>query len=287
LIDVGTLAVSLDQPVTSFRRRPYAYRTSHRVEELEVVLDDGTKLDLLLKHLQRSELGADARRAKPAFLHNSRREAEAYRLLATADLGAPVCYASTNEWMLIEKVPGVELWQLGDLEAWTEAARWLERLHTFFVEHPPRGEHLLRYDADYFGIWPARALRRYPELGQALRGYEQVIDLLVGLPATLVHGEFYASNVLVAERRIAPVDWEMAGVGPGILDLAALATGWSEKKRGSIVAAYGTIPKNVLNAACFHLALQWLGWSHKWTPPPQHAHDWLSEAMRAAEQLGL
>src|SRR5712692_664974 len=111
--------MSLDQPVVSFRRRPYAYRTSHRVEELEVVLQDATRLELLLKHLGWSKLGANARRAKPSFLHNSRREVEAYRLLSTSDLGTPVYYGSTDEWLLIEKVPGVELWQIGDAEAWT------------------------------------------------------------------------------------------------------------------------------------------------------------------------
>ncbi len=273
--------------MTSFRRHPYAYRTSHRVEELDVVLDDERRLQLLLKHLRRSKLGADARRAKPAFLHNSRREVEAYRLLATADLGTPVYYASTDDWILIEKVPGVELWQLGDMEPWTDAARWLVRLHTHFVDRPPRGQHLLRYDVDYFRIWPDRAKRRHPELGKALRGYERIINLLAGLPGTLVHGEFYASNIIVAGRRIAPVDWEMAGIGPGVLDLAALATGWSEEARAAIVGAYGAVPHDVLNAAYLHLALQWLGWSRSWTPPPEHAHDWLSEAIQAAERLEL
>ena len=28
-----------------------------------------------------------------------------------------------------------------------------------------------------------------------------------------------------------------------------------------------------------HLALQWLGWSPDWRPPPEHAHDWLGEAL--------
>jgi len=36
-----------------------------------------------------------------------------------------------------------------------------------------------------------------------------------------------------------------------------------------------------------HLALQWLGWSADWTPPPEHARDWLVEALAAAERLGL
>jgi hypothetical protein len=41
-------------------------------------------------------------------------------------------------------------------------------------------------------------------------------------------------------------------------------------------------------AACrLQLALQWLGWSRDWSPPPEHAQDWLSEAVCVAERLGL
>lgn len=287
MIDAATLAVSLDQPVASVRRRPYPYRTSHRLDELEVVLSDGTRLELLLKDLRRSKLHATARRSKPPFLHDPLREVEAYRLLASTGLGAPVCHDSGANWVLLEKVPGVELWQVGELEAWADAARWLERLHALFAERPPAGRHLLRYDADYFRIWPDRARRRHPALESVLGGYERVVELLAQLPTTFIHGEFYASNVLVAGRRIAPVDWEMAGVGPGVLDLAALATGWGDQERASIVGSYNEASADALDAARLHLALQWLGWSQDWTPPPEHAHDWLSEAMLAAERLGL
>jgi hypothetical protein len=36
-----------------------------------------------------------------------------------------------------------------------------------------------------------------------------------------------------------------------------------------------------------HLAVQWLGWSPGWSPPPEHAQDWLGEALGLAEKLGL
>jgi thiamine kinase-like enzyme len=52
-------------------------------------------------------------------------------------------------------------------------------------------------------------------------------------------GEYYASNIVVAGQRVCPVDWELAGAGPGLLDLAALTTGWSYADRAAIAAAYG------------------------------------------------
>jgi len=33
--------------------------------------------------------------------------------------------------------------------------------------------------------------------------------------------------------------------------------------------------------------MQWLGWSADWSPPAEHAHDWLGEAIAMAEQLGV
>jgi hypothetical protein len=286
-VDAATLAESLGRPVATVHRRPYPYGTSHRLDELEVMLSDGTRLELLLKDLRFSEISAAARTTKPTFLQNPQREIEAYRLLASTGLGVPICYDAGDDWVLLEKVPGVELWQVGEVDAWAQAARWLAQLHALFAERPPESHCLLRYDADYFRIWPERAGQLHPMLAPALRGYEHVIELLAGLPPTFIHGEFYASNVLVAGQRIAPVDWEMAGVGPGVIDLAALSTGWGDKERAAIVGAYHDVAANALDAARLHLALQWLGWSEDWTPPPEHARNWLSEAMLLAARLGV
>ena len=42
-----------------------------------------------------------------------------------------------------------------------------------------------------------------------------------------------------------------------------------------------------LDWCSLHLAVQWLGWSDRWSPPRQHAHGWLDEATRLAEKLNL
>jgi len=114
-----------------------------------------------------------------------------------------------------------------------------------------------------------------------------VVDILTTLPVTFVHGEFYPSNVMVDGKRIAPVDWEMAGIGPGVLDLAALVTGWAQPQRDAIISAYGNVSPEALSAAEVHLAMQWLGWAAGWVPPAEHARDWLAELGLAAERLEL
>jgi aminoglycoside phosphotransferase (APT) family kinase protein len=132
-----------------------------------------------------------------------------------------------------------------------------------------------------------------------------VVERLAALPPTIVHGEFYPSNVLVqhpeAAVRIAPIDWEIAGIGPGLLDLAALTIGkWTAAQRDALAQAYreaaaagpaaGTIPADfdvALDCCRLHLAVQALGWDPEWQPPAEHRHDWIAESMRIAAKLRL
>jgi aminoglycoside phosphotransferase len=286
-VTAAELTRVLGRQVTTVERSPSPYRTSFPLEELRVELADGTSLALVRKDLRRSALGAIACRVKPEFLHDPRREIEAYRLLAGRRLGTPACYGAGRDWILLEKVPGVELAQIGATEDWQRAARWLARLHETFAAAPPSSPLLLDHDAAYYRLWPQRAAARAPEVAWIADRYEPVVEQLVALPKTLIHGEFYASNVLVAGERVAPVDWETAAVGAGLVDLAALVTGWNGDERAAIVAAYPGADDAALAACRLHLALQWLGWSSDWTPPAAQAFDWLGEARETAERLGL
>ena len=105
---------------------------------------------------------------------------------------------------------------------------------------------------------------------------EEVADTLASWPRTLLHGAFYASNILVDDGdtpvRVCPVDWEMAADGPGVIDLAALTAGeWQHDEPGRIARIY--------------LAVQWLGWARDWVPPPEHRHDWAAELARLVRAL--
>jgi Ser/Thr protein kinase RdoA (MazF antagonist) len=303
--------------VLGITRRPYRYATSAPLEELHVDVGDGGGMDLIFKDLSRDRLLGDAGATKPEFLHLPERELETYRgILAPEGIG-PRCVAAVAEsdppkhWLLIEKVPGVELWQVGELRVWEEVARWLGDFHSRFAgrldEVRIANPHLLDFSAAWFRSWCERALDRLaesddgraPELQRALGSYEEVVGALAALPRTFVHGELYPSNVLVVRggpTRVCPVDWEMASIGPGLVDLAALVGGWGEAERRRLVAAYlgdrqGPRGPTALDedlARCrLALALQWLGWSADWRPPAEHAHDWLGEALNLARGLGL
>jgi aminoglycoside phosphotransferase (APT) family kinase protein len=271
----------LGAPVTRVERRPYAYETSYPLEELEVTLEDGRELHLLRKDLRAAPAG------RPAFLHDPAREIETYRrVLDVAGLGTPAFYGAVDDQLFIEKVEGRELWQVGDLDVWLRVAGWLARMHDA-LDGQAGEPHLLRYDGDFLRLWLVRAQEIAGDLGLVAEVYDDVVERLLALPQGLIHGEFYPSNILVAEERICPVDWELAASGPRLLDLAALATGWSDDDERAIVAAYGDVPDEALDSCRLHLAVRWLGWARGWTPPAEQARDWRREAQAVAERLAV
>ena len=312
--------------IIELERQPSWTRSSFALEELTLHLDGDTNLQLMFKDLSLDSLLDSARRAKPTFLYDPLREIKTYQSILTPhQLGAATYYgAVVNEemgryWLFIEKVPGLELYYVG-LDTWQEVARWLAAMHARFVREAASllsMAPLLIYDGDFYKLWLHRARefsqRSGPEQADEVRRglewlsgrYDRVVERLVSLPVTFIHGEFYASNVLVQETeaglRVCPIDWEMAAVGPGLLDLAALVAGsWTEEEKTTLALAYQDAlapggawqpqPEAFLAALdhCrLHVAVQWLGWSADWTPPPEHAQNWLHEALYLAEKLGL
>jgi hypothetical protein len=297
-------------------RRPSEYTTSFPLEELDVVLVDGNELRLVGKRLDWAALEEAGRVAKPEFLHDPLREPAVYaHLLAPRGLGPRYCGSAVDVeadgfWLFVERVEGRELYQLGDLEPWRAAAGWLAEMHGLFagdLQHHAECGRLIDCDEAYYRRWLARAREFAVTMdGERAQGvnwlaarYDAVVEILLDLPRTVLHGEFYASNVLVgadaSRPRVYPVDWEMAAAGPGLLDLAALVSGdWREEEREEIGAAYRAVAgagasfPEQLAAARLHLAVQWLGWAPpEWLPPAGQRHDWLTEALALAERLGL
>lgn len=299
------------------QRRPSPYRTSFPIEELRFELAGRGPVRSGFKQLGWDHLDPAAQLAKPRFLHDPEREPEVYRaLLPGAPSGPPEFLGAMIEgerhWLFVEWVEGRELFQVGERELWEEAARWLARFHVALA--PERGRfrgeaRLLDHDAAFYRRWIGRA-REFaadPKSIERLAArHEQVVEALLAQPRTVLHGEFYASNVLVAsdfdptlvgkksEARIAPVDWELAAVGSGLSDLAALVSGWPDEDRAAIAAAYAAVPgvppfsARDLDLARLQVAIQWLGWAPpEWEPPEGQRHDWLGEALALAEELGL
>ena len=313
--------------ITSLDRRPSPYQTSAALEELDVELDDGVRLQIMFKDASFEALHEGARRVKPAFLHDPVREIETYRrVLAAHRLGTATCYGAVVDrpsgryWLFLERIPGLELYKVAELATWQRVAAWLADMHRTFtdtgVPAQAHAAHALRHDPAYYRVWLDRAQRFFHQgtagtddvasgLAWLASRHDAVIGRLMALPVTFIHGEFYSSNVLVQETvdglRVCPIDWEMAAVGPGLIDLAALTSGsWSEEERSAIAAAYyATLEPHGtpwarredfmtdLNCCRIQVALQWLGWFGRRRAPSEHTQDWLADALRVARQIGL
>jgi thiamine kinase-like enzyme len=340
-IDTAVLRTALEEVLSGYfgaprailelQRCPALYRSSFALEELDVKLDDGLTLHLLFKDVSLQGLSEASRLGKPTFLHDPLREIETYRRILVPHLpGAALCYGAVADaelgryWLFLEKVQGVKLPDFG-LETWKRVAQWLAAMHTRFARQPDLRElaavsHLIRYDGDLYRLWPRRAkaflrqmepmvptqaLERFDRLAE---GYDQVIEHLLALPVTLIHGELYGNNVLIQETadqlRVCPVDWEMTALGPGLLDLAALIAGeWTEEEKRAMALAYhdSLVPNNLvpnrgwapdveeflfaLDCCRLHIATQWLGWSEQWLSASDRRHHWLGEALLVGERV--
>ncbi len=313
------LSTSIDDGIAILERHPFPYRSTFPLEELMVRMSDGNERSLVFKDLSCRGLTDPAWQVKAPFLHDPRREIEVYRdVLAAGGLTAPECVAVVIEpdlgryWLFLEKVEGELLWQVGDLDVWRAATRWLADMHARFAGRT-RGLplRLLVQDGEYHQRWidRARHFARWPEASNGNRRdfdwlaerCRQVVDWLIEQPTTFLHGEFYPSNIVIESTdhgvRVRPVDWEMAAVGPGLLDLAALASGaWGEREREALASSYReALPTELrpsrktlregLDRCRLLLAVQWLGWSADWTPPTEHDHDWIATAIELAETV--
>ena len=314
--------------IVDLQRAPCPNGTSWWLEEITLDLSDGARIELIFKDLVREANGSGARRVKPAFVADPVREPWVYQnVLIDAAPGPPKYWGALTDvragrhWLFIERVNGAPLAQIGDRGAWCAAAEWLGRFHvTAPVRRAARGP-LLRHDRKYHRRWLARALSAARNEAEASREgghgagetlerlralesvHERVIESILAASPSLIHGEFYASNVLVdkcgATFATHPVDWEMTALGPPLLDLAALMSGrWGGSDRLSMATAYrdgvrsagahapmlGELLREV-TACQLLLAVQWLGWSSNWTAPEGHRNDWLEEAELCAREL--
>lgn len=274
----------------------FPYSTSHPIEEI------GT--GLLRKDLRPDALIGDARVTKLPLLHDPRREPAMYRdVLGAAGIG-PRCLAAGDDWIVLERLDADVLWQVGEASTWDAVAAFAAGMHRALATVPSSRVPLVHYDGALAAIWRERAAAAGVP-SSVLAAHERAAVRLDAHPPMLIHGELYPSNVLVRAARtehadraaggvqVWPIDWEVAGRGPAVLDVAALTSGWPDGPRRSAMehayfAAAGLTDREAaawqadLRAARLLVCVQWLGWAASWTAPAAHRHDWLAEACRLA-----
>jgi hypothetical protein len=312
------LESAIFRKVVRFALRRSDYESSFELQDLDITLDDGTVLELIIKDTGRSAMLPAAIDSKQETSFNPKRELQMYRSILSPErhgtarhYSLEIDSAPFRHWLILERVAGMKLCFIGEFADWLDAARWLARFHSEWenqVETVSDKVPVIVYDREHYQRWCNRAVdlvaRAAPDSSSAMlrvaEQYEMVIDRLLSVPSTLCHGDYYPANILVREgesrRRICPVDWELACSAPGLIDLASLIAGqWSDSERRELIRAYAleagvpvveSLEEN-LNYCRLHLAVQWLGWSPKWAPPVDQANDWLAEMISLATLLKL
>ena len=62
--------------------------------------------------------------------------------------------------------------------------------------------------------------------------------MLLGVPQTLIHRDYYPDNMVYLDGRISVFDCEQTDIAPGEIDLASLTNGWHEEVVQAAEEAY-------------------------------------------------
>ncbi len=171
------------------------------------------------------------------------------------------------------------------------AARWVAGFHRW-SETAAVPSFLHRYDSEFYRVWMQRAghfsrrlHERYPWLPELCERCQRRLPALLP-PATIIHGEYQADNILVQNGRNVPIDWESAALAAGEFDLARLTAGWDNDLVALCEQEYclarwpGGTPDDFalrLTAARVFLHLRRLG--------EEEAEEGLEERIRNVEEL--
>ncbi|MCS6909360.1 MAG: aminoglycoside phosphotransferase family protein [Anaerolineales bacterium] len=175
---------------------------------------------------------------------NGLREVGVYRSLASqlpVQMPALIAADNAGSWLVLESVlPELDpaAWSAADYE---RAIRTLASIHERFwglsddlAVYPwlarPLATDFEVYVLSAVGAMEKMVVDNRPALitgslevltglGQMLTQAELLAERLRAVPATLLHGDFQPSNIYLQEDETIVFNWQLAGVGPGVLDL--------------------------------------------------------------------
>jgi aminoglycoside phosphotransferase (APT) family kinase protein len=259
------------------RAKRHPYTTSHPLVDVDLEQGDGTMVAAIVKE-------TSVLPWRPRFVQRTDREAGVYRLLQPSGVWAPRLLAASTTHLLIERSEGQPLWELETEAVAARLGAVLRATHDALARDT-KAPFLLRYDDTFYRRWFRRATAATRGLSSLAPTYEIAVKRLLDEPVVVVHGELYPSNALIDGEEVLFIDWECAGAGPAVVDVAAVTTGWRGPELKAFLDAYGPVDHHALECARLHLAVRWLGWSTEWRPPAEHARDWKSEALNSASRV--
>lgn len=291
--------------VTILARKRANERCTFPSDVVTCRLADGTVLRLFCKY------GVGGVQSDSENLGGVRYEVGVYQyVLQPLRASTPTFYgvymdANTgNAWLILEYLAkSVTLGEMPDPTV-VLAARWIARFHAASEARltSTRMPFMTTYDAEYYLGWASRTAafagrwhRRFPWLSTVCRRFEEVVNLLVSSPPTVIHGEYYPRNILVQNGAIRPVDWETAAIGAGVIDLAFLTEGFAKNVVRQCEVEYQRArwphspPSDFmrsLTVARLYGQFRWLGDRPEWTTH-RDSLEGFEQLRLEAERLGI
>jgi hypothetical protein len=266
-------------------RQPNTWISSFPSEVVTCRFNEGSARQIFCKYEAGHSHSAYGHRGGVAY------EAAVYRyVLQSLSISTPRFYGvysdkTTDEtWLILEYLDSsAQMHTIPEPAAMHLAARWLGQFHATaeaYLSSTPL-PFLTTYDTEYYLGWVRRTLlfadplsRRFPWLANLCKRFEEFVALLVTLPATIIHGEYYPGNVLFRDGAIYPVDWESAAIAVGEIDLASLTDRWPAEVAQQCELEYQQTRwpqgspadfERALAAARLYVQFRWLGDRPDWT----------------------
>jgi aminoglycoside phosphotransferase (APT) family kinase protein len=221
--------------ITEIRRAPFPHIGSYQCERVFVALANGERMELFLKDY------GQTRQSKDQPIKRRIRELRVYgELLDGAGLGTPTLFGIMHDehgdqcYLLLELV-NAEVVEQVDARNGYDVVRWLAHMQAQFLNCAHKlgqADYLIQHDARYYEAKAAAAEhdavtvapRCAPEVRTITARYADSIASFCEAPGSLVHGGFIPWHIFVDRgvepRRVCVVDWELAGFGSTLYDLA-------------------------------------------------------------------
>lgn len=203
-------------------REPSPYRSTYAIEKVSVTTDRGS-LDLVCKY------GPADAQSQGGHLRGPAYEAAVYRhLFPSPHLATPHCYGAfrldqLTVCLVLWDVPGYRVHHSIYPRGLVWVCRDLARFHRITTHRLPEQHNV--FDQAHLTAVVGKLSQTSTVPGRFHSAISTVIDTLARASKTVIHGELYPQNVIIDRTGPVVIDWECAGLGPGVLDLAVLTQG--------------------------------------------------------------
>ena len=316
LPDLRTLTRRLGQALSAhgarspevkiLRRRRNVYASTYPTEVIACRLADGRELELFCKYGPATGDGRGRPRGVAYEAAVYTRLLEGSPLPTAELLGVWEDLTSGECWLFLQHLDGSRRMSQADFpEGVVGSARWLGQFHAWWDARSASEQpsFLRRHDASFYRRWARRTAAfaghwhwRHPWLAELCDRYEDAVPhLFLSRPPSVVHGDYYAENLLIRDVVVYPVDWELSALAAAEIDLASLLDHWPpdiadqcEREYARARWPMGPPPdfQFRMTAARLHLHFRWLGHRPDWTERRKCAWRF-RQLWLTARELGL